>query len=42
MTGETCREDTVEHIDPPSDPFDEVFGCADTHEVVWFFDGEYR
>src|SRR5687768_7946606 len=29
----SCRQHTVEHVDPARHAFDEIEGCADAHEV---------
>ena len=34
MTGQSCGQDAVEHIDAARDAVDQVFGRADTHQVT--------
>lgn len=34
MSSDTSREDTVEHIDPTSDPLYEILWCPNSHQIV--------
>jgi len=42
MSTNTCRKDTIEHIDTTSNPLNEILWRPNSHEVSWFFLGEYR
>ena len=34
MTRGAGREHAIEHVDPAVDSHDQIFGCANTHEVA--------